>query len=122
MRDEKLSNNFMRSEFACKGTNCCGGSAPIDPRLIDLLQAIRDAVDAPVIPTSGFRCRKHNSTTKDAHPESYHTLGMAADIRCPGMTARELYTVCLRVVDSIGYGYLICYDHKGIVHVDSRNY
>jgi len=122
MRDEQLSNNFRRSEFACKGTGCCGGSAPIDPHLVDLLQAIRTAVDAPVTVLSGFRCLTHNSRVEGAHPESYHTLGMAADICTRGMTAKELYVACLRVMDLQGYGFAICYDHRGFVHVDVRNY
>ena len=37
-----LSKNFNRSEFACKGTNCCGHSAAVHPELIDALQALRD--------------------------------------------------------------------------------
>jgi uncharacterized protein YcbK (DUF882 family) len=122
MRDEYLTQHFKRSEFACKGKDCCGGSAPIDPRLVSLLQAVRNALDAPIIVLSGFRCRTHNGRVEGAHPESYHTLGMAADITVKGMTAKELYEVCLRVFDMEGYGFGICYDSRGFVHVDIRNY
>ena len=34
-----LSKNFNRSEFACKGKNCCGHSAAVHPDLVDALPA-----------------------------------------------------------------------------------
>ena len=85
-----LSKNFSRSEFACKGTNCCGHSAPIQPELISALQALRDQLNLPLSITSGFRCNRHNESVGGA-TRSFHTLGMAADVACPdGMTAEDL--------------------------------
>ena len=37
-----LSKNFNRSEFACKGTNCCGHSAAVHPDLVDALAHQRE--------------------------------------------------------------------------------
>jgi zinc D-Ala-D-Ala carboxypeptidase len=122
MRDEYIRKNFKRSEFACKGVGCCGGSAPIDDRLVCLLQAIRDFIEKPVTVLSGFRCIKHNSTVPNAVPDSYHTLGWAADICVKGMSVSDLYNACLQVVDLEGYGHLICYEDRGFVHVDIRDY
>ncbi len=85
-----LSRNFSRSEFACKGTNCCGHSAPIQPELISALQALRDQLNLPLSITSGFRCNRHNEFVGGA-ALSFHTLGMAADVACPnGLTAEDL--------------------------------
>jgi uncharacterized protein YcbK (DUF882 family) len=85
-----LSKNFSRSEFACKGTNCCGHSAPVHPELISVLQALRDQLNLPLSITSGFRCNRHNESVGGA-ARSFHTLGMAADVACPdGMTAEDL--------------------------------
>lgn len=85
-----LSKNFSRSEFACKGTNCCGHSAPIQPELISALQALRDQLNLPLSITSGFRCNRHNDSVGGA-ARSFHTLGMAADVACPEeMTAEDL--------------------------------
>ena len=39
-----LSRNFDRSEFACRGDNCCGHSSPIDPDLIAALQLLREPI------------------------------------------------------------------------------
>lgn len=74
-----LSPHFSRSEFACHGTDCCGGSAPIDSRLIEALEAFRIAVDQPVLVTSGFRCIRHNRTVGSTD-SSQHPRGYAADI------------------------------------------
>ena len=85
-----LSKNFSRSEFACKGTNCCGHSAPVHPELISALQALRDQLNLPLSITSGFRCNRHNESVGGA-ARSFHTLGMAADVACPdGLTAEDL--------------------------------
>ena len=85
-----LSKNFSRSEFACKGTNCCGHSAPVHPELISALQDLRDQLNLPLSITSGFRCNRHNESVGGA-TQSFHTLGMAADVACPdGMTAEDL--------------------------------
>ena len=85
-----LSKNFSRSEFACKGTNCCGHSAPVHPELISALQDLRDQLNLPLSITSGFRCNRHNDSVGGA-ARSFHTMGMAADVACPkGMTAENL--------------------------------
>lgn len=85
-----LSKNFSRSEFACKGTNCCGHSAPVQPELISALQALRNQLNLSLSITSGFRCNRHNESVGGA-ARSLHTLGMAADVACPdGLTAEDL--------------------------------
>ena len=85
-----MSKNFSRSEFACKGTNCCGHSAPVHPELISALQDLRDHLNLPLSITSGFRCNRHNEFVGGA-AQSFHTLGMAADVACPdGLTAEDL--------------------------------
>ncbi len=61
-----LSKNFNRSEFACKGTNCCGHSAPVQPELVSALQALRDQLNLPLSITSGFRCNRHNESVGGA--------------------------------------------------------
>ena len=79
-----LSKNFNRSEFACKGKNCCGHSAAIHPDLVDAL---------PLSITSGFRCNRHNKAVGGAE-QSFHTLGMAADVSCPaGVSPEELAVI-----------------------------
>lgn len=83
-----LTKNFSRSEFACP---CCGKS-DIDPHLVQLLQELRDEINAPVEIESGVRCQKHNIelATKGLNPapDSAHLYGKAADIHCTDSSMR----------------------------------
>jgi uncharacterized protein YcbK (DUF882 family) len=75
---KQLSKNFTSAEFACK---CgCGFDTP-DPHLIHVLQRIRDDFKAPLVITSGCRCKAHNTTVGGA-TTSQHVQGKAVDIKC----------------------------------------
>lgn len=108
-----LSKNFSTAEFAC---HCgCGFAAP-DPRLVVLLQAIRDHFDAPVKVLSGCRCAAHNKKVGGAK-KSQHLLGFAADIAVEGISS----TVLVKELEQHFYsriGGLGAY--PGFVHVDVR--
>lgn len=86
---EVLSESFYRDEFACKGSDCCGNSAPIDHRLVtgldDLKKVLLSWADysarVEILITSGFRCATHNKLEGGAE-DSYHLKAMAADIKC----------------------------------------
>jgi uncharacterized protein YcbK (DUF882 family) len=85
---------------------------PIDPRLIDLLYRISQRTRQKIILVSGFRAPMFSLATL-----SYHTRGMAADIRIPGMTplmARDL-------AESMGVHGLGYYPVSGFIHVDVRD-
>lgn len=60
---EQLTENFWRSEFACK---CGCGLDDIDPALVDILQDVRDFFERPVLVTSGCRCLDHNEASGGA--------------------------------------------------------
>lgn len=73
-----LTQNFSRSEFACKGALCCMNSAPVSKRLVEGLQELRNIV-GPLTVTSGFRCGKHNEKIGGSE-NSKHCLAEAADV------------------------------------------
>lgn len=72
------TKNFKVSEFACK---CGCGHNPIDQRVINMCQAIRDEVGVPVRVNSGCRCKEHN-TKVGGVKNSKHLTGKAADLSC----------------------------------------
>ncbi len=72
------TKNFKVSEFACK---CGCGYNPIDQRVINMCQAIRDEVGVPVRINSGCRCTAHNAKVGGVK-NSKHILGLAADLSC----------------------------------------
>jgi uncharacterized protein YcbK (DUF882 family) len=85
---------------------------PIDPRLIDLLYRISQRTGQKIILVSGFRAPMFSLAQL-----SYHTRGMAADIRIPGMTPLMVRDLARSMgVKGIGY-----YPVSQFVHVDVRD-
>ena len=75
-----LTRNFSLSEFKSKD----GAGTPLSlicniSELAENLQALRDAVDKPIIINSGYRSPKHNKAVGGS-PNSQHLKGKAADI------------------------------------------
>lgn len=125
----QLSKNWFLDEFHCRcedrGYHWCGGAAPIQERLVDLLQRIRDRAGVSLYCVhssnpeagSGFRCIPYN-TRIGGVPESYHMRGMAADIWSKSISALEIYTIALEVFEQLGYGRAFLYADKNFVHID----
>lgn len=75
VNDIRVSPHFSLREFQCR---CCG-AVMLSALLLEKLEALRTALGRPVVLTSGYRCRAHNSRVGGA-PSSLHMRGMAADI------------------------------------------
>jgi uncharacterized protein YcbK (DUF882 family) len=97
--------HFMR----CQRTTA---ETPIDPRLIELLYKISQRTRQKIQMVSGFRAPMFSLATL-----SYHTRGMAADIRIPGMTPLMVRDLA----ESMGVHGLGYYPVSGFVHVDVRD-
>lgn len=126
----KCGKYFNESEFACKcgnhgfnqdGTPCL--DHVIDKRLVDLLDAIRERLGAPVYILSGYRCPEHNEAVGGVS-NSQHVLGTAADITCDGYDVETIAQVaeeCAEEVLGGGVG-IGTYYYQQFVHVDVRGY
>ena len=108
-----LSENFKRSEFACKGSQTMPDNG-VDPALLELLEKIRAHFDAPITINSGYRSPKHNAAIGGAKG-SYHVKGMAADIVVKGVAPSKVYNY-LNVFHDGGLG-----RYKTFTHVDVRD-
>ena len=86
--------------------------------LLNLLNRIRREWGKPVIVNSGYRSPEYNAAIKGAVTNSYHTKGMAADIRPddPSLIS-EFQDLCLELNKDGGVG---LYD--AFVHVDVRGH
>ena len=74
----KLSKWFRKEEFACK---CgCNEDFEVDPKLLVLLDKIRDYIGNAITVTSGYRCKAHNESL-GSKESSQHRKGTAADIQ-----------------------------------------
>ena len=114
---KKLSSNFQSTEFDCHGDNCCNKTL-IDPKLVELLQTIREHYNKPITITSAYRCPTHNSKVSKAK-NSYHTKGQAADFTVSGVKPREV----AQYAESIGIKGIGLYETKSdgnFVHIDTR--
>jgi uncharacterized protein YcbK (DUF882 family) len=70
-----LSENFSSEEFKCQ---CGCGEKEMHPRIIEVLESIREYIQRPMRITSGRRCERHNSLFSGAQ-FSAHITGEAVD-------------------------------------------
>ena len=108
--EEKLSDNFLRSEFKCP---CCGADH-ISMDLVKRLQQVRTMLARPVVITSGVRCIKHNAEVGGI-PDSAHLSGLAADISVWDNEERLELVECLLIA---GFQRIGLYADSDFVHVD----
>lgn len=104
------SPHFTSAELACQ---CCGEN-DCKQSLLDALELLRAAVGVPIIVDDAYRCAKHNGSVGGVL-NSYHTRGMAADIKITGMTPKQMYHAALQVPQFGGIGVAQRY-----IHVDVR--
>ena len=117
-------SEFFRSSTAAK--NGIKNEPSIDERativrninlLVDnVLDPVRDMVDAPIIITSGYRCPQVNRLVGGVD-NSQHMSGCAADFHVMGFTPSMMYEVFLYIFNTLEYDQLIYYRRKNIIHV-----
>lgn len=117
-------SEFFRSSTAAK--NGIKNEPSIDERatiarninlLVDnVLDPVRDMVNAPIIITSGYRCPQVNRLVGGVD-NSQHMSGCAADFRVMGFTPSMMYEVFLYISNTLEYDQLIYYQSKNIIHV-----
>ena len=106
-------NHILRDHYS-------GDTFPMDLRLMDLLHDLQHKLhnDRPVEIISGYRSPQTNmrlaSYSDGVAKHSYHTKGMAIDIRMQGTSLRNVHTAAL-LMRRGGVGY---YPDSQFVHVD----
>lgn len=117
----QLSANFKSTEFDCHGKGCCT-TTPIDPKLVELLQNIRDHFGVSVNLNCGYRCPVHNAQVSGASKTSKHMEGLAADIVVKGVHPVRVARYIETIPGFVGRIGCYTYDDKGsgFVHVDVR--
>lgn len=105
--------HFARDEFACDcgGATCDGFPAEMCLELLLKLEALRNALNVPVIITSGLRCPERNAAVGGV-PGSQHLFGQAADLYAPGIAIATVAAIG----ESLGLT-AILYEAQGFVHL-----
>jgi len=107
--------NFTPREFGCRGT----GRIVVVPPFMDMLQALRLALDFPFIVTSGYRSPDYNSSISSTGLKGPHTFGEAVDILVSGERARRLAVVGGQIgFTGLGLNQKGPYD-KRFIHLDT---
>ena len=96
-RMPEISDNFKRSEFACK---CGCGFDTVDAELVQVLEVVRFKYNSPVHITSGCRCDTHNKKVGGSDG-SKHKLGIAADIVVEGVPPVDVYRFLTSIFKSL---------------------
>lgn len=108
-----VSEHFARDEYRCDCQGSCDGfPAEPDPELVRRVEALRQAVGAPVIITSGVRCGPRNEEVGGV-AWSFHKRGAAADLYCPGVGVGEVAAAA----QAAGLNILPHYS-EGYIHVE----
>lgn len=118
-----LTRNFSFSEFRCH-CGCEEHDVYLNniKALAERLQLVRDAVGAPIIVTSGFRCPHHDeaewrhSGGTGVYNPGFHSFGRAADVWTRGLPLLEFWNAALPAFQNGGMG---LYTDYNILHLDT---
>ena len=107
----RIAKYFNLSEFACP---CCK-RVMLHPKLLGKLVELRKIIERTIHITSGYRCTKYNHQIGGIL-NSYHCIGLAADIKVRDINLIELLEICENI-DFTGIGF---YEKKNFLHLDVR--
>jgi len=109
----KLTENFNLKEFECP---CCN-RVMIHPRLVRILQLVREHLGRPVKINSGFRCDRHNNYIGGSE-FSRHLIGEAVDVTVVSdKYAKEFIDMLMEYQEDVKYKY---HEHMAYIHVELK--
>lgn len=111
--DKKLSTNFKVKEFACKDAT---DTIFVSPKLIDILQRIRNHFGKAVLINSAYRTEAHNKKIGGS-TYSQHKYGTAADIKISGVSPKTVASYVETLMPNTG-GIGV---YSSFCHIDVRS-
>ena len=99
---------FKIDEFKCP---CCG-KTDMNKEFLEKIDKARELAGVPFVITSGYRCPKHNKEV-GGKPDSAHTKGLAADIKC--IRSRDRFKIIKALIDA---GFTRFGIGKNFIHAD----
>jgi len=105
-----MGRYFKASEFVMGDVNVYD---KMDKKFLAKLERLRKSVGSPLVLTSTYRTPEYNTAIGGVNG-SYHTKGIAADIRCSdGILRAKIVKNALRLGLTVGV-------YKTFIHVDDR--
>ena len=112
--DKKLSSNFKVKEFACKDGS---DAVLVAPRLVMVLQSLRDHFGAPITINSAYRTPQYNAKVGGV-AQSQHCYGTAADFYVKGVDVETVAAYARKIMPD--WGGVGVYKAQGFTHIDVR--
>ncbi len=110
---KSLSKNFKVKEFkSFDGTD----TIFIAPKLVEVLQKVRDELGKPLVINSGYRTEAQNKKVGGA-TYSQHKYGTAADVCAAGVVPQKIYDIASKILGESGGLGLYAWG----VHIDVRD-
>lgn len=114
---DRLTEHFTRAELASRDGVKSPYTLEVRPQLLELLEKIRRAWNAPILVNCAYRSPKHNKEVGGVE-NSYHVKGLAADIRPEHKEdLPEFQQLCSDLNKGGGVGY-----YDTFCHVDARGF
>lgn len=104
-----MARYFTKDEFDCK---CGCGFNNVSDDLVAKLDQARHEYGAPMVVTSGCRCKAHNAKVGGVG-DSTHVLGEAADIATTNETRLPILRALIKRFDRVFVDY-----NRNFIHVD----
>ena len=113
-----MSPTFSPKEFECRGQDCCLFQR-LEDHFLMKLEKLRVAVGKPIVVNEGYRCPDYQNVLRNKGYEtskgiSSHEMGIAADIKCPGVDKKIFLAEAEKLFNNIGVF------PSGTLHVDDR--
>lgn len=121
-----VSEHFTSGEYDCRCNRRECNVTVLHPALLDAVEDFRKDVNRPVTITtsggSGFRCKAHNADPNvGGAAGSLHTLGLAADLKCTGISVNQMAAIAEKRKN---YGEIGKYSwgiHLGVFRPDGKH-
>lgn len=115
--EERLAGELRLGAFhcPCRSPRCVW--TLVHPRLIEALDTLRALVGRPLEVACAYRCAAREQEV-GGRPGSFHTRGMAADLRTGALA--ELDDLAAEAARVPAFGGLGLYPARGLLHLDVR--
>ena len=119
MASKYFSDEELMCHGVCQGDCDCGieSAQNVNPRLLELLDQLRENVGGPLSLSCAYRCESHNAAVGGC-ANSQHVQGNAADVICPDWLTIDEFLWYTQQLDFDARG---VYRDSGFIHLDVRS-